>query len=37
MDRIAVIATEPLTDNETWVKFAPGQLLAFQDGAPISI
>ena len=37
MDRIAVIATEPLTDNETWVTFAPGQLLAFQDGAPISI
>jgi predicted glutamine amidotransferase len=35
MDRIAVIATEPLTDNETWTKFAPGKLLAFQDGAPL--
>jgi len=37
MDRIAVIATEPLTDNETWTKFAPGKLLAFQDGAPLSL
>jgi glutamine amidotransferase len=37
MDRIAVIATEPLTDNETWTKFAPGQLLAFHDGAPLSL
>jgi glutamine amidotransferase len=35
MDRIAVIATEPLTDNETWTRFAPGQLLAFHDGAPL--
>jgi glutamine amidotransferase len=37
MDRIAVIATEPLTDNETWARFAPGQLLAFHDGAPLSL
>lgn len=37
MDRIAVIATEPLTDNETWARFAPGQLLAFRDGAPLSL
>jgi len=37
MDRIAVIATEPLTDNETWARFAPGQLLGFHDGAPLSL
>jgi len=37
MDRIAVIATESLTDNETWVRFAPGQLLAFHDGALLSL
>ena len=37
MDRIAVIATEPLTDNETWMRFAPGQLLAFHDGAPLCL
>jgi len=37
MDRIAVIATEPLTDNETWARFAHGQLLAFRDGAPLSL
>ena len=36
-DRIVVVATEPLTDNERWVPFAPGQLLAFQDGAPLAI
>ena len=37
MDRIAVIATEPLTDNETWARLAPGQLLTFLDGAPLSL
>jgi len=37
MDRIAVIATEPLTDNETWESFAAGQLLVFHDGAPLSL
>jgi len=31
-----VIATESLTDNETWVRFAPGQLLAFHDGVLLS-
>ncbi|HVY06186.1 MAG TPA: class II glutamine amidotransferase [Burkholderiales bacterium] len=34
-DRIAVVATEPLTDNERWIPFAAGQLLAFRDGAPV--
>lgn len=33
-DRVAVIATTPLTDNEIWTKFQPGELLAFQDGLP---
>jgi glutamine amidotransferase len=27
-----VIATQPLTDNETWTRFAPGDLLMFQHG-----
>ncbi len=31
-DRIAVIATTPLTDNEKWTKIAPGELLAFRHG-----
>lgn len=31
-DRVAVIATTPLTDNETWTPILPGELLAFQDG-----
>lgn len=31
-DRVAVIATQPLTDNETWMRFAPGDLLMFQHG-----
>jgi len=31
-DRIAVIATFPLTDNEAWTPFVSGQLLGFIDG-----
>jgi predicted glutamine amidotransferase len=33
-DRVAVIATEPLTTGEPWQPFAPGQLIAFVDGQP---
>lgn len=33
-DRVAVIATLPLTDNETWTEMAPGELLLFKDGEP---
>ncbi len=32
-DRVAVIATEPLTNNETWEAFACGELKVFVDGA----
>jgi predicted glutamine amidotransferase len=35
-DRVAVIATAPLTDNETWTHFQPGELLTFQDGHLLS-
>jgi predicted glutamine amidotransferase len=31
-DRVAVVATEPLTCNEAWTAFAPGQVIAFVDG-----
>lgn len=34
-DRVAVIATTPLTDNETWTPIQPEELLVFQDGSPI--
>jgi glutamine amidotransferase len=34
-DRIAVIATEPLTSNEPWQAFAPGQLKLFHAGKPV--
>lgn len=34
-DRVVIIATTPLTDNETWTKIQPGELLAFQDGYPL--
>jgi glutamine amidotransferase len=34
-DRVAIIATLPLTDNELWTRITPGKLLVFQDGAPI--
>lgn len=32
-DRVAVIATEPLTNNETWEAFGSGELKVFVDGA----
>lgn len=35
-DRVAVIATEPLTRNEAWTPMAPGQLLAFVGGLPVT-
>jgi glutamine amidotransferase len=35
-DRVAVIVTEPLTNNETWTEFQPGELKVFVDGAPLA-
>ena len=34
-DRVAVIATTPLTDNEVWIPICPGELLVFQDGRKV--
>jgi predicted glutamine amidotransferase len=31
-DRVAVVATEPLTRNEDWQPFAPGELRVFEGG-----
>ena len=31
-DRVAVIATQPLTDNEAWVAMRPGTLWLFHQG-----
>jgi len=31
-DRVAIIVTTPLTTNETWTEFAPGELKVFVDG-----
>jgi predicted glutamine amidotransferase len=33
-DRVAVIATDPLTRDEPWHALAPGALMAFVDGRP---
>ena len=33
-DRVAIIVTEPLTNNETWTEFQPGELKVFVDGLP---
>ena len=33
-DRVAVITTEPLTQNEVWTAFEPGEMILFQDGRP---
>ncbi|WP_180092434.1 MULTISPECIES: class II glutamine amidotransferase [unclassified Acinetobacter] len=34
-DRVAVITTEPLTQNEVWTAFEPGEMILFQYGRPI--
>ncbi|MEG3935780.1 MULTISPECIES: class II glutamine amidotransferase [unclassified Microcoleus] len=34
-DRVAVIATFPLTDNEVWTQIKPVELLVFQEGLPV--
>ena len=36
-DRVAIIATFPLTDNEVWTTLKPGELLAFKDGLPLTL
>ena len=36
-DRVAVIVTEPLTKDEAWTAFAPGELRVFVDGAPLAV
>jgi glutamine amidotransferase len=33
-DRVAIIVTTPLTTNEQWIDFAPGELKVFVDGLP---
>ena len=35
-DRVAVVVTEPLTRDEAWTAFAPGEIKVFVDGAPIA-
>jgi glutamine amidotransferase len=34
-DRVAIVATEPLTADEAWTAFAPGELKVFVDGVPL--
>ena len=34
-DRVAVIATVPLTDNEQWLTMPRGSLWLFEAGAPV--
>ncbi|MES2347109.1 MAG: class II glutamine amidotransferase, partial [Pseudomonadota bacterium] len=34
-DRIAVIATQPLTSNEAWTRLAPGELKLFVGGEEV--
>jgi glutamine amidotransferase len=36
-DRVAVIATAPLTDNEPWIALASGELAAFRNGGRVDI
>jgi glutamine amidotransferase len=34
-DRVAVVVTEPLTRDEDWLPFAPGEMRVFVDGATV--
>ena len=34
-DRVAIVVTEPLTSDEEWTDFAPGELKVFAGGAPL--
>jgi len=34
-DKVAVIATTPLTDNEAWTQMQPRQLAVFHHGSPV--
>ncbi len=34
-DRVAIIATLPLTDNEEWTQLVPGELVVFRDGSRV--
>lgn len=36
-DRVAVVATLPLTDDEVWTPIERGRLLVFRDGEPLSL
>lgn len=36
-DRVAIIVTEPLTANENWTAFQPGEMKVFVDGQPIAL
>lgn len=35
-DRVTVVATQPLTDNETWTALVPNQLVMFRDGEAVA-
>jgi predicted glutamine amidotransferase len=36
-DRVAVVVTAPLTTNENWIAFAPGELKVFEGGALVAV
>ena len=36
-DRVAVVVTEPLTADEAWSAFAPGELKVFVGGLPLNV
>ena len=36
-DRVAVVVTEPLTANEPWIAFAPGEMKVFMHGEVLAL
>jgi predicted glutamine amidotransferase len=35
-DRLVIVVTEPLTTNENWISFAPGELRVFESGSVLA-
>lgn len=36
-DRVAIVATLPLTDDESWTEMQPRELIAFENGVPLHL
>jgi predicted glutamine amidotransferase len=35
-DKLVIVVTEPLTINENWISFEPGELRVFESGSVLA-